>query len=221
MSFNMTNCHAVTGIPFGYIKADAFHPEFVDQLTIHNGTDHSYTEALAEHLDEKRREHESALEDKRIARAEIDGGTLSEEEEEDFDEDAATQKFGDSYQCDEPIYSGEHEGVHYRTSWLGGAMNFWIFESPVVVKCTQCSPCVPGAGLLDSVGNYEAYGVPADWLDDEFLRDLAMKAEFNVMPETDGTYFYQAEDSDAATGGFKDERAALEDLYNKHIRVQP
>ena len=45
-------------------------------------------------------------------------------------------------------------------SWL------FVFKSPVIVKCNFCSPCVPGAGDLDSLNpnGIEAYGLPDDCL---------------------------------------------------------
>lgn len=73
------------------------------------------------------------------------------------------------YQCDEPIVTGEYEGVRYRSSWMGGALCFFIFASPRTGEYRICSPCVPGAGDLNSP--YEGgggsvvtcYDIPTDW----------------------------------------------------------
>ena len=88
---------------------------------------------------------------------------LEEKYGEDFDEYTAVG----GYHCEEPIITGSYEGVSYSSSWLGGALNFFIFESPVITKCALCSPCVPGAGDLGSEGEFEAYGVPDNWLKEE------------------------------------------------------
>ncbi len=69
----------------------------------------------------------------------------------------------EDYENDEPSIEGLMDGVSYGTSWLGGALNFFIFESPVIVKRALCSPCVPNAGDLGNPGDFECYGVPEDW----------------------------------------------------------
>jgi hypothetical protein len=158
----MQNRDPDTGFPYGYIRADAIFPELFDQLCYTNGKDANYDSALADHLAQKRREHEDS------------------ESEEEFDEDYERDQFAEAYQCDEPIYEGQHEGVHYRTSWLGGAQHLWVFRSPVLTKCRPCSPCVPGAGDLDSVGDYLAYGVPVDWLSGHFLVETCQKADLEI-----------------------------------------
>lgn len=82
------------------------------------------------------------------------------------------QSFNDAYQPDEPIHEGsfmlgDGNWVKYRTSWLGGALNIFIFESPFTARTVACSPCVPNAGDLDNVGkgDYLCYDVPPDWRD--------------------------------------------------------
>lgn len=72
------------------------------------------------------------------------------------------------YEAYEPTIEGVYDEVFYQTSWLGGALNFWIFYSPVVTQtANRASPCVPGAGILPSgSGDVTAYDVPAKWLYD-------------------------------------------------------
>ena len=72
----------------------------------------------------------------------------------------------DNYYNDEPYIEGEMEKVKYATSWLGGALHFWIFQSPYKTQCALCSPCVPNAGDLDNTGDEYvdvAYDVPKEW----------------------------------------------------------
>jgi len=79
---------------------------------------------------------------------------------DDFDEYRAS----DDYYQEEPIIEGKLEGVTYSSSWLGGALNFFIIESSVIVNRALCSPCVPNAGDLGTEGGFECYGVPIAWL---------------------------------------------------------
>lgn len=75
----------------------------------------------------------------------------------------------------DPKTEGVYEGVKYCTSWLGGALNFFILESPVgVEEMTPCSPCVPGAHNASPSdktstisGNTTAYAVPTEWWREE------------------------------------------------------
>jgi hypothetical protein len=89
-------------------------------------------------------------------------------------EDNPDDEDGSGYHCDEPVIEGVYEGVTYRTSWVG-ALHVFIFHSPTLWQCRPCSLCVPNAGNLDQLGqgDYEAYGVPLDWLDGEFIDQLA------------------------------------------------
>ena len=74
--------------------------------------------------------------------------------------DTRVESESEAIQIDEPIIEGECEGVKYRTSWLGGALHFFIFESPVIAKCRPCSPSytAPVRVVRDS---QTAYGPPS------------------------------------------------------------
>jgi hypothetical protein len=69
------------------------------------------------------------------------------------------------YEQYEPHIEGEAEGVKYSTSWLGGALNFFIFKSPFMTGAARrASPCVPNCGILDVLdGEVTSYNVPPDW----------------------------------------------------------
>ena len=130
------NINPKTGIAYGYISANALDDEVVEEL-MYGG------QATNETADEAR--------DVWLADAENNGKDECE--------------FWDQY-CDyEPTISGEYEGVVYATSWLGGALNFFILQSPVVTdKACLASPCVPNAGILDKLnGGVASYDVPPDW----------------------------------------------------------
>ena len=71
-----------------------------------------------------------------------------------------------NYENDEPYIEGEMDGVKYSTSWMGGALCFFILESPHQTTCALCSPCVPNAGDLNNIGDdytTVSYDVPKDW----------------------------------------------------------
>ena len=87
---------------------------------------------------------------------------------DDFDDtihDMVEREYGDTLNCDEPIVEGRKDNVHYLSSWLGGALNFFIIESPVITESARrASPCVPGAAILDTLdGSERGYDVPAEW----------------------------------------------------------
>lgn len=67
------------------------------------------------------------------------------------------------YWLDEPETDGVFEGVTYATCWLGGALNFFILDSPYRHAGQKCSPCIPNACDLDNSGTYMGYGVPDSW----------------------------------------------------------
>jgi hypothetical protein len=217
----MPNMNPKTGIHFGYIRTDSIHSDVLQTLLYSVGKDVSYASALEDFLADERRKHESEMEEKRIAKAELDGGTLSEDDDLDFDEDTATEKFSNAYQCDEPTIEGEYEGVKYRTSWLGGAMNLWIFESPFITKCRPCSLCVPGAGNLDQTGEYEAYGVPVAWLDDTFITERCEEAGFEVRLNEENKFYWFNADLDMK-GTFTSAviSEVYEDCYRSYLQKE-
>lgn len=143
------NFNPKTGIAYGYISANSLDPEWVDTLMYSNfAVDLSYKEAENEHIQVRESEW---LED--------------HDDLEDFDYGDEEAAFSESYEGYEPTITGTLEGVQYQSSWLGGALHFFIFESPHVDTFQVCSPCVPGAADLDSPSKsgIEGYDVPSDW----------------------------------------------------------
>jgi hypothetical protein len=178
------NINPETGIAYGYISARSLHDDVVQELQ-DNGTDVYYADAVEEAQQETARElsnkvplgvlelplaywnnekgcHETLTEDTLYE-------AFLEHVKANWSGSDWEQKFNDAYQPDEPIHEGEKDGVKYRTSWLGGALNVWVFESPHTARTVACSPCVPNAGDLDNVGrgDYLCYDVPPDWRDEE------------------------------------------------------
>lgn len=143
---------APNGTRYGYIAANSLDDDVVHELMCGaGGKDLGYEEAWGAFNSELR----SLL------------------DEEDINDETQRQVFNDGYQCDEPIVEGTYEGVKYRSSWLGGALHFFIFESPHVGYFMPCSPCVPGAADLQTkadpnnlgqvITSVQGYDVPPDW----------------------------------------------------------
>lgn len=80
-------------------------------------------------------------------------------------DDDAIQSFWDHYEGSEENYELTTDGMKLGLSYLGGGALVWVYESPVTAECAPCSPCVPGAGDLDTkrAGGMVAYDLPADW----------------------------------------------------------
>lgn len=177
------NINPETGIAYGYIAANSLDSEVIDTLMYGSQakdlTFEQYKKDLPK-LDILKGWDVEIVKNLRTgAYGWIDLGdkdfSLNFLTEEDAIEEALArygddlpQSLIDDYQPDEPEIEGEYEGVHYRTSWLGGALNFFIFSSPHITdKARMASPCVPNAGILDTLdGSVTSYDVPADWRND-------------------------------------------------------
>lgn len=98
------------------------------------------------------------------------GDFLSDENIVEFVEEMFPDEWQDvleNFDDSELRKSGKVEGVKLSLSYLGGAPLLWVIESPRLVWCRPCSPCVPGAGDLDSPEEegfgVQCYGLPKDW----------------------------------------------------------
>lgn len=140
----MPNYNSKTGIPFGVIHGNNV-PELLDDIFT-NGDDLTFEQfkedvkkeirdAITKTLDQYSFHPEKladCLDYGDILDVLIDGGLC------------------DSYECDEPEFDYEDGSLKLHLGYLGGAPLIWVLESPFVTRCKQCSPCVPGAGDLDS-----------------------------------------------------------------------
>lgn len=177
------NINEETGIRFGYISCSSLYYDVIEQLQS-CGVDLRFREAQDE--TQKKWEAAAGLIDDEIAihLAELDGHNMTEFDRMTVEESLIAQHYGqvgfvdredyvtgnvsnelEYFYCDEPVHEGELQGVKYRTSWLGGALNLWVFESPFTGNFRECSPCVPGAADLDNPDNagVTGYDVPPDW----------------------------------------------------------
>lgn len=144
----MTNINPETGVRYGIISAQALDPEVVHNMQC-EGRDVHYENAKSDLSDAVR----AAARD-----------YLSERAVDDL-VDSACELMSDNFEDDEPVHEFFIDGVRGSTTWLGGALLVWVFESPVITKAKLCSPCVPNAGDLDNRNEdgWTCYDVPADW----------------------------------------------------------
>lgn len=138
----VANINPTTGIAYGYISGKALDGELESTLlfgpqAVNETANAAFTDWKEEFVDREGREPDERDE----------------------------QGFWDEYEDYEPFITGDLDGVTYASSWLGGALNFFIFKSPVTTdKARLASPCVPNAGILDTLdGSVTSYDVPADW----------------------------------------------------------
>jgi dihydroxyacetone kinase DhaKLM complex PTS-EIIA-like component DhaM len=166
----MQNINQKTGIAYGYISARALQPDMVNDLMTGMGVENFRNiseEAMIADIAAKHRRDTAA-----IAPAFLDlNGGLSDDEIVDALLANDLLNYEDLI-CEEPVIEGTYEGVRYVSSWLGGALNFFIVDSPVITSmAAKASPCVPGAGILDDLdGNVTAYDVPLHWRENQMVR---------------------------------------------------
>lgn len=174
------NTNPETGIRYGIIAANNLDPEIIDTLRS-VGKDILWDQAQKDLRRILEEEADDLEEEVKIGIAELDPGLVGKE---DFEESRILDAYGaKGYSCredfidtemdrrsqhieiDEPIHEGEYEGVKFRTTWLGGALMVWIFQSPYLTRARLCSPCVPNCGDLDNLDpdGEECYDVPPDW----------------------------------------------------------
>lgn len=79
------------------------------------------------------------------------------------------QEINDLYDVNEDVYlyEDEEEGVRLSSSCLGGGRLVFVEKSPWVCSVSMCSPCVPGAGDLDTPneGGFDVLCLPPSWFE--------------------------------------------------------
>lgn len=142
------NTNPDTGIRYGIVAANSLDSDIING--IQSGV--SLEDRAAE--TDLRERVESALSD-----------YLSLEDREEIADRAVELMFASGMSSDEQTHEFDIDGVKGRTTWLGGALHVWVFESPVKGMYSLCSPCCPNAGDLDSpeAEGEECYDVPENW----------------------------------------------------------
>lgn len=163
------NTNPETGVAYGYVAASYLDSDLVHSLMWEKGEDET----------RKNAEYETAMEVLRTVVSDKEYQSITSPEPcdmeqviqllRDYDMFFEYERAVEDMEISEPLIHGEYEGVHYMTSWLGGALHFFITQSPHITKnAHKASPCVPNAGILhhpdeNDFGDVEAYTVPNDW----------------------------------------------------------
>lgn len=150
------------GVRYGVISQHSINPDALED--IYNGENLSFQY----YQEEVKKAIRSALEDY-VSKHQLEGAVESA-----FD--AVEQEVSDNYQSDEDQYRYEKDGYVIETSSLG----LMILKSPFFTYAQFCSPCVPGAGNLDSplyemATPNKTYCLGPDWFEDN-------KCPYTVYP---------------------------------------
>ena len=132
------------GLPFTYFSCNSLDPELINELQ-QKGEDLNYNLALMD----------ASFKAERA----VENGCFDNYDEAYEEELAALEDWEDF----EPVHMGEHEGVLYMTTWLGGALLLCVMGSPLRGRFAECSPCLPGALDGDTPGDQEGFDIPENW----------------------------------------------------------
>ena len=138
------NFNENVGLAFTYFSCNNLDPEVVNELQ-QKGEDLNYSYAL--------------MDASFKAATAVKNGCFDSYDEAYEQELAALEDWEDF----EPVHIGEHEGVFYLTSWLGGALLLCVMDSPLRGRFAKCSPCLPGALDGDTPGDQEGFDIPENW----------------------------------------------------------
>ncbi len=165
----MKNRHAITNIRFTLFSCRDLNPDHLEDLLYSHGDNITYLAALNNESARQKAEWEDECEMAVVHWQEFDsvnpGHTVPFPIFKDFVPNLDTF----DPDIDEPCFVGQHEGVHYRTLWLGGAHMLLVLESPLIGHYRLCSPCMPGAcdgGEPLSVleGGEMGFDLPPHWM---------------------------------------------------------
>jgi hypothetical protein len=149
----LANVDPETGISYGVISLNSIDSYTLEDI-YQNGEDLSYKAA-----------REEAEKEFSMLKYNPDGTPL----DDDYLE-SAMQEWDEAYQNDNDAYLYTSEGITVQTS--GDGSTLWVFKSPYTRLVSQCSPCVPNAGDLNTEtakwnsqgAPVNAYDLPQTWL---------------------------------------------------------
>lgn len=150
------NRDAETGIRYGVISQNSVSGYAMDDV-FSNGEDEGFLSAKKDLVESLKNAILLAVEDY---------GSLSEDSAEDMAGEIINSDDFQWADSDESgPYSYESDGVSVQTT---SNNDLWVFKSPLYTKAQFCSPCVPGAGNLNTYceNGPKTYCLPADWFED-------------------------------------------------------
>lgn len=158
-SLGQSNVDKETGIHYGMIAQNSLNPDALED--VFRARDLGYEQAEKELKDKLR----SALEDyyPDYKSASDKASRLDYAVDNAFD---ALDGWADNLESSGPYYYESEETL--QTTDNG---ELWVFKSPYYTYAQFCSPCVPGAGNLDTPcepdsGAPKTYCLGADWFED-------------------------------------------------------
>lgn len=147
------NINVETGIAYGVVSGNSV-PYLLDDI-FSSGDSLTYAAYKEELAEDVSRALENVLENRaRGAKDIVEGIDIDEIVESLLDSGLNDQIEFDEEEheySETVIVDGAEREVHYLQSFLGGAPLIWVTESPYLARAAGCSPCVPGAGDLDSI----------------------------------------------------------------------
>lgn len=174
-----TNRNPETGIRYGIISLESLHDYAFEDLATH-GEDTDFNAYVQEIRTTARDAIESALSDYpgRLRTIVADAAA-----------DAAEENCGEYYEqtSDYPRYRYEYDGYILHTTGDG---QVFVIRSPFTTHAQFCSPCVSGAGNLDSPcdSGPECYCFGPEWFDDEHPMPYVATRIEDEFPETEHRY---------------------------------
>ena len=86
------------------------------------------------------------------------------------DLETGTTLMGDWLKGEDGLYDANPDG-EYSAIYNPDLNTLQVIRSKFKIKCNWCSPCYPGQGDVDTPGDVEAYMLPPDIMDEEWLAE--------------------------------------------------
>jgi hypothetical protein len=168
------NRDAETGIRYGIISQHSVNCYAMDDVYTH-GEDVGYTAAIEELKDSLQKGFRHVMENLGLKPDDDDLSDMADNvmQDQDWERDESGP------------YAYEFEGLTVQTT---SDNNLWVFKSPVYTRAQFCSPCVPGAGNLDTFcpDGPKTYCLAADWFEEG-------KAPYNIWSVATDELVYECE----------------------------
>ncbi len=141
-SLGKSNCDTLTGIRYGVISQNSVMPDALDDIMT-QGKDMAWESALKEAIRDAKNEAQTAWDN-------LPETDDKPSEPEEVDEDSISDDLSMNWESSLSNYLYEEAG--YK---LTGCLDndLFVLASPFFTYAQFCSPCVPGAGNLDSAYN--------------------------------------------------------------------
>jgi hypothetical protein len=160
--FSTTNRNTETGIRYGMIALNSLVDMDANLLNLPNpDLDEAFADYCRDRLLTLAAEGEVTMDDLAVRDEQPEDATTDDVQDwicalspetctEILDTFEDASDFWDGIDSSYVGCEGTIDGVSVRVTELGGALMLWVFDSPHIGWYAPCSPCVPGAGDLDT-----------------------------------------------------------------------